>query len=711
MEHVYFLDIETSTINFSENDFFQVTYLSNVLEVSIENFNIEKSTFFRTIEETIEYFKTLEETIVFVHNLDYELTFLLREIENVQALDTKEKHSIFRDKHSPLSIILNELPNITFRDSYALLNKSVKQLGQDYKLDKLDYVYDKLRLPWDTLEQLDYDYNERDNVIVYLAIKDYLKQHKISVENLPLTFTSQVKLSRKEFIQENFGKHEYNKYYFFKDSLLKDFEFFKKCLAVYQGGLTTSNMKYTNKLIKDTVYSIDIKSSYPNQMITHYFPIFDNSTRHYINKNANREFKKHMNTSFYIGEFTFKNIRIKSDDYLLAISKEHILKSVFAGSESTILSECNFFNGKLISATTLNLLMNDVDLEYINLLYDYDSIECFDIYITSKKRQLRESECSFILNSFKLKEESEKGTFDYNLAKTFINSQYGIKVTCPVRSDFYIENNDIEEIAFSDLSREQQEDAYEELFSHGVFSGNIDCFTDGIYITSFAKLQLLKMMIKVIEYGGQVIYADTDSLKFTMKNEEFFKYLERFNKQKVKENLRNIRFRQFRTLVNPTSKIYNKIAKLGIWELEEDSTSKLFKTLGAKKYVYVTLDDKYHSTIAGCNKNNLPLMFEKVQQRYNLSQEETINKCFTIGVQYLEEVAGRTVAYREKRSREECELLRYDNKMIHQYGGITIKKTTYTLGMSNNDKELFNINEDRIVLYKINEKGEIIFND
>ena len=82
MELTYFWDIETSTIITDCGYEMQITYLSNVVTMNCENGHIIESKFFRTISETVEYFKSFDiGSIVWCHNLDYELTFLLRDIQ------------------------------------------------------------------------------------------------------------------------------------------------------------------------------------------------------------------------------------------------------------------------------------------------------------------------------------------------------------------------------------------------------------------------------------------------------------------------------------------------------------------------------------------------------------------------------------------------------------------------------------------------------
>ena len=521
----YFWDIETSKIICDNGEEMQVTYLSNVVKMNYETGDIVGSIFHRTIEEVVEYFKTLEDNIiVWSHNLDYELTFLLRELGDskgeikvnknglVEGIYNEEvQNIILRDKHSPLSIKLDLLPNITFRDTYAIFNKSVARLGDELGLPKLEYNYKKVRLPWDKLEQIDYEYNERDNIIVAKSLYKYMKENKLTFDNIPLTFTSFVKRKRKEFIIENYGKKAINKFYFDRNEQLQDFNFFELMLKTYQGGLTASNINETGKLIDKGVYSIDIKSSYPFQMCSRYFPFYSAKTTESFTGEIADKFYKIGQYKGFFGTFRFKNIRVKNRNYLLPISSSQLSKGYCS-------SDRVHFNGKLLSASEIIIPCNDIDIDTINLVYKYDEIECLEIFATTKQRRLRQEEISFLLSAFHKKETiKDKEDIEYALSKVYINAMYGVKVTTPIKSSYSIEDGEINEVDYFKFNINERNEIYNNFIdSQNNFSGTIDIFTDGCYITSYARYMLVSMMTKLVNEGCNVVYSDTDSIKFIL---------------------------------------------------------------------------------------------------------------------------------------------------------------------------------------------------
>lgn len=725
--YTYFWDIETSKVTCDNGEEMQVTYLSNVITMDVASGDIVNTIFHRTIEEVIEYFKTIkEEVVIWSHNLDYELTFLLRELEEtkgeikynkngvVEGIYNEEvQNIILRDKHSPLSIKLDTLPNITFRDTYAIFNKSVARLGDEIGLSKLEYDYKKTRLPWSKLTVLDYQYNERDNIIVAKSLYKYMQDNKLEFEEIPLTFTSFVKRKRKDFITEYYGKKSLVKFYFDRNEQLQNFNFFELMLKTYQGGLTASNINETGKVIDKGVYSIDIKSSYPFQMCHRYFPFYSHKTTvNYTGELADKYYKIGDFKGFF-GMFRFKNIRVKNRNYLLPISSSQL-------SKGSVSSDRVHFNGKLLSASEIIIPCNDVDIDTINLCYKYDEIECLDIFATSKQRRLRQEEISFLLSAFHKKETiTDKDNIEYSLSKVFINSMYGVKVTTPIKSSYMIEEGEISETDYFKFNQEERKEIYNNFIENSpTFGGSLDIFTDGCYITSYARYMLVEMMCKLVDEGCNVVYSDTDSIKFYLNGVEEDYIINLINKTNwliVKGNKRNNRFKVFKQQFKISDNDFNKICNLGIWELEtvDDKNNPLpipfFITFGAKKYGYITHDNKVKTTIAGCNKKYPPMVITNLAKLENIPLLEAFKIVFAPGTQFDTTASGRTVAKIEKRTREEMLHFTYKGKRINQYGGIIIEDTTYTLNVSVNDSKILMVDRPTEHIIKINLKGEIDF--
>ena len=715
MDITYFWDIETSTITTDCGYEMQITYLSNVVTMNCENGQIIESKFFRTISETVEYFKTFDiGSIVWCHNLDYELTFLLRDIQgNGQKGDINKMYEkigqevVFRDKNAPLSVCLSELNNITFRDSYALFNKSVASLGEELGIPKLEYNYKKVRLPWDKLEEHDYNYNERDNVIVAISLYNYMVKNDLKINEIPLTFTSSVRRERRKFIKEKYDTKTINKYYYDRYNSYVSFELTEDLMKVYQGGLTASNINQTSKLItnKNTsgVIGVDIKSSYPNQMCTMKFPIFDKANT--LNGELANYTYELGNYKGFIGTFTFTNIKVKNSDYLLPISTSQIRKGDISYNHQ-------LFNGKLISADYVTIPCTNVDLDVIKSVYDFDEIKCVRITTSTKEQYLRKEEVAFLLSNF-LNKETKTGDIK-NQSKLIINSMYGVKVSNPIKDLYEVEEGEVLSTSYFDFNDEERERIYNNFVNtQNLFGGSIDVYSHGVYITSYARKQLIDMIVFIVDNGGKIVYSDTDSIKFYCKNEnELNKLIDKIlsmNETKINKNKRLPRFKSFKNDFNINDEEYNIISTLGIWEVEDPKPHKTFMTYGAKKYGYITYDDKIKTTIAGCNKKNIPIVIKNVAKRYDLSLEEAFAFVFSPGTTFDESASGRTTAHKENCDYLDMLNMTYKGRKINQFGGIVIKDTTYTLNMTLKDSKIVGYNETDLMITKINIEGEVTY--
>lgn len=760
---VYFWDIETSKIEVDQEGEppIQVVYLSNIIEVDINNFKIISSSFQRNLDEVIEYFELKSgkdrEIKVYSHNLGYELEFLLRHSgasgvkgEKIDNYNEVMESSVLRDRNAPLSIYLDILPFVNFRDSYALFNKSVKQLGQDLikrgiELPKLDYNYNKIRLPWSKLEQLDYDYNERDNVIVAYSIYHYLIDNNITLDKIPLTFTSATKRNRKKFIEGRFGKSALSKLNISNDRVVKDYKFYDMCTDVYQGGLTACVPNMLGKVVKN-VYSADLKSDYPSQMIRRYFPNYLEDNTYYLEGEVADEFyheflhlsdlgkNKRCCIKGYMGTFVIQGLEIKDNRYFLPLNYTH------CNPNPKLTYGVEKVNGKIRKAEQVTVRLNNVDMIWLNKSYHYDNIEVLELWATDRSRQLSVEETSFILKNFDIKENIDKEQYplEYALSKVNINSMYGVKVQKPIKDRFVIENGEVLVTDFNRLLESEREKVYnryldikgEGFAKGGRFGGNFDIFTDGIYITSYARLEIIEIMEELVKEGFLPVYTDTDSVKFTIDvntfkkkykisersvlkkaNEVALNLFSRINNDIISANENNERFIHYYNNTELEEKQYKKLLKLGIWEIESIdkigniSPYPFFKTLGAKKYSYID-NGKIKTTIAGCSKN-VSSYIEKYAIENSLKMEDALNEIFDVGTLFDVTASGRTCAIKERRTREECKNLTYKGRLLNSYGGIVIDNVTYFLNIGEEDAITLGEKREIKPIREINSRGEL----
>ena len=128
--------------------------------------------------------------------------------------------------------------------------------------------------------------------------------------------------------------------------------------------------------------------------------------------------------------------------------------------------------------------------------------------------------------------------------------------------------------------------------------------------------------------------------------------------------------------------------------------------MGPEKYAYLD-SEGIHITIAGCNKKQPVKAMNLFAKKRGISLKDTMKLILLPNTRFDIGVSGRTTALYESRPKEEIQYYTYQGRRINQYGGIIIKDTTYTLGMSNNDSMLLgHIIQDDVAL-TLNKKGEI----
>ena len=763
----YFIcfDIETSKLTLQDGSNFQMMYLGCVKvydshQPTLENnkYKEVEKFYVRTEKELIELFRSksiikyvdgCEKILTFAHNLDYELTFILRELPVSAIKQTNKKYNqrgketqdfVARNSHSPLRVVLETLEHIEFRCTYAVSNKSIKAIGKEKKVEKLEYQYDMIRLPIHKLEVLDYLYVERDVDLSAFIVYDTIEQG-FTLENFPLTFTSITVSRRSRFIDKYFTDEKKLCINKLKYSFL-DCEFYLFCNDAFYGGTTTCNPLICNQLLEH-VWSCDIKSSYPYIAVYFKFPYFSKkATKHYLGIMADDLYHEKLDgikydclnkeIKGYIGEFTFYNVTLKTEQLPPTIS--------ISKSDSKI--SYNDFNGKLLNAEQITFTMTNVGLDCFNEIYDYDGLYCSELYTTSDSRYLPLGEIEFIIDAFSKKETLEKDNPLRPLAKQDVNSMFGVKVQKPIKNLNVLENGEIRTIDYyADINNEELDitdselikiynERTKEIREKSFETSRWDIFSDGLFFTDVARYRLISTMKLLNKQGFNVSYTDTDSIHCYVENIndcEVEKYsnllqntLEKLNNQVINRNKNSSFFKFYRDKINPllTDEEYEKICKLGIveietyetheylidgeWKRKQTKTVKPYKekTLGAKKYGNLTEIIRHHengetetyltlnTTVAGCSKL-INETITKLSKENNIELDKFFDLVFSPQTSFDKSCSGRTTAERETRDRNwlKEQTYEYNGEMyqVNSNGGLVINDTTYFLNLKESD--------------------------
>lgn len=593
--------------------------------------------------------------VIYVHNLGYEFQFMR---------DFLEEHfggfELFATK-SRAPIRVNTKTGIEFRCSYRLTNMSLNkatenEFGVLHTKAIGDLDYRKIRTKDTMLTDIEFGYCVSDVVSLYELIQNRLKNEYDNLESIPMTSTGYVRRDcrkacrkdanyRKNFLKLTISEDTY--------TLLKE---------AGRGGNTHANRFLSGRIWK-YVDSFDIVSDYPAQMLLRDYPV--TKFVPYGDILDMDEFENLLKNYACLFRITLTNVRLKKDIAMpyIPISK---CWSYLREDNSTDI-HLRLDNGRVLSAPMLRLTVTDIDYKIIMRHYDFDSFAISDLQI-AKYGQLPKPIRDTVLDYFKKKtdlkyaiqntkdtEELENLQYLYAKSKNRLNGIFGMCYTDPVHQEIKINDCGKWEAVTPDIT-----EALEKFMRS---RNSFLYYAWGAWVTCWARLHLENL----IDITGQdkTIYCDTDSSKAIGVD---IKKIDIFN-EKVKK------------LAKEKGAYYDCHGiryYMGIAEHENKKPIELFKTLGAKKYVYK--DEKgLHITISGVAKT-------KNIKTGNLYAVEELKSIDNFNPGFIFHKAGGV------------ELVYNDNVGIHEItvegvtmttaSNVAMLDSTYTIGITGEYAEL-----------------------
>lgn len=587
------------------------------------------------LDEIIDIYKLTphKRIIVWVHNLSYEFQWLktLLTIENNGDYD---KGYFLKEPRKALSITHKSC--IEFRDSMAISNSSLAKLSDIYNLPHKKAVGDldhtKARNSKTPLDDTELNYCIMD-VVVLADFSNYYWETYLSKKKMPITSTAIILQDKKEHIKNSFGLSRWNCAI---KSLYPDEATYKYMIEeCFRGGYCHANIIHIGVLLEN-VYSYDITSSYPYVMLSYKFPM---SKFHRVK--GSKGFEEHIKKGHHvIFTATFTNLRNTTTHSLESLSKCRCVKNPIVD------------NGRILSADQIEVTLTEVDYEMYKKFYtwDIDTFEVLGYLYAEVSDYIPKDALTTLINNYERKAYLKANDQPYNIEKAKVNSEYGACVKTMHKNDVILDF----ETGLCD--KVPTETSFEEFAKKQILLPQW-----GLYITSFARARVLEAIFNLKD---DQVYTDTDSVKFLNVNN--CKWFEDENARILEEN---------KEMCNRLGCDYNIFYDLGTWSCESGKSGyKLFKTLGAKRYIYTDENDKTHCTVAGIPKNAIIDTYKTTDSIYSH---------FENGM-YIEVSGKLTPKYYDAPRTEEITDYLGNTETMYESSSQTLNPTDFTLTMDRN---------------------------
>lgn len=624
-------DIETTHEVIDGNDVLYTWHLQAVAGTCPDDFTYKSFNTWDTFYDWLVDENDSQMLICYVHNLSYEFEAIIRNpcghvISDIFATDT----------HKVLKFTLDE--SIEFRCSYYLTNKSLAQCGNDVNILKLDMDYDKIRHPDDMISGEDELYCAFDVIIMYHKIRQLEKQEGLSFWDFPLTNTG---FLRNE-LRKAMSKNKHNRYLFRKSRM--DCDLFLLCRECFSGGYTHANYLYTGKIVEN-VDSFDFGSAYPFGMLAHKFPM---KSWHRVDRATGKDVKYMMDRNDVL---FICRVVLSGDSGTKVVCKcanTYISFNKCKTTEDVILD-----NGRVQSATTIELCCTSLDLKIIYQVYDFKKIAVISLF-WAEADYLPKEYIDLMLKYYDDK-QALKGIpgqeNNYMKAKNRVNSFYGMSVTSPLHDEIFIDGVDWEKKRIDYNNKEIVNEKLNEFYESW---NSFLPYQWGVFVPAWTRFHLWNDII--IPNDKRIVYCDTDSAK-VIDMDECLPSINKYNKW-----VSDVKKERFSSLG-----IEKEYPDLGYFDHETDTKHGGayvgFKTLGAKKYLIQKADGKFYMTVSGLSK--------KAVEYINSFDDFRPGTIFDAGV------SGRTVSHCITNQVET-----YDN------GGCWIENTTYRISYSDSYETL-----------------------
>ena len=544
---------------------------------------------FKCLDQLVDYLALNESRrlIIYVHNLGYEFQFIRKYFDWDKVFAIKQRRPVYA-----------LCRGLEFRCSLFLSNYSLEYIGKNllykYPVKKLvgDLDYSKVRHSKTPLTEQELAYCINDVKVVMSYIQEKIEQDG-DITKIPLTNTGYVRnYCRKECFFEGISEDDeegrkrvlMNYRAIMKSLQIDTKEEYDQMQRAFMGGFTHASALYSGKTLYD-VGSADLTSSYPYAMVAQYYPM---TKGQFIGRvESNDLFNYYLNKYCCLFDIEFNNLR-PLEEY----------ENPLSYSRCKITGNYIVNNGRVVSADKIITTLTELDFDTIQKFYTWDSVKIFNMRVY-ERGYLPRALIIAVLDLYE-KKTSLKGIegkeIEYLVSKNMINAAFGMMVTAVVRDEYKYADEWFKELADSD----SQLADYNKNFNRFLYYGW------GVWVTAHARHNLFSA---IYEFKNDYVYADTDSIK-GINFEDHLDYFKKYNDKVFKDLLTMCNHYKIPfSKCKPKTK--NGVEKLiGVWDMEEGY--EMFKTVGAKRYIYIERNGKLNLTVSGLNKKHaVPWLLEE----------------------------------------------------------------------------------------------------
>ena len=544
---------------------------------------------FKCLDQLVDYLALNESRrlIIYVHNLGYEFQFIRKYFDWDKVFAIKQRRPVYA-----------LCRGLEFRCSLFLSNYSLEYIGKNllykYPVKKLvgDLDYSKVRHSKTPLTEQELAYCINDVKVVMSYIQEKIEQDG-DITKIPLTNTGYVRnYCRKECFFEGIPEDDeegrkrvlMNYRAIMKSLQIDTKEEYDQMQRAFMGGFTHASALYSGKTLYE-VGSADLTSSYPYAMVAQYYPM---TKGQFIGRvESNDLFNYYLNKYCCLFDIEFNNLR-PLEEY----------ENPLSYSRCKITGNYIVNNGRVVSADKIITTLTELDFDTIQKFYTWDSVKIFNMRVY-ERGYLPRALIIAVLDLYE-KKTSLKGIegkeIEYLVSKNMINAAFGMMVTAVVRDEYKYADEWFKELADSD----SQLADYNKNFNRFLYYGW------GVWVTAHARHNLFSA---IYEFKNDYVYADTDSIK-GINFEDHLDYFKKYNDKVFKDLLTMCNHYKIPfSKCKPKTK--NGVEKLiGVWDMEEGY--EMFKTVGAKRYIYIERNGNLNLTVSGLNKKHaVPWLLEE----------------------------------------------------------------------------------------------------